>query len=230
MSRQSYPLLALTSAATAAITAYRFTTLDGALAGANGSAHGVSQYDADIGDQYAVTVLGTAIIEAGAAFSKGALLESDALGRAVTAVNGPVLALALEAASGVGVPVEVLLTATPATVADGAKLAQVLASNDITRYSADGVIAVSGIALIDGDTGIAGLTLAAPQPGCQCRIRLDTLASGTVVVTAAAGVTFDGANNTATFDAAGEELVLGYKSATEWEVAENVGSVALSAV
>jgi hypothetical protein len=50
-----------------------------------------------------------------------------------------------------------------------------------------------------------------------------------VVLTTAAGVTFDGTNNTATFNAAGDELVLGYKSATEWEVIENT-SVTLSAV
>lgn len=241
--RQSVSLLTLSVVASAAITESRFVTAAGALCAANGSAAGVSQSAAAIGAMFPVVVLGTAIVESGAAIAKDALLESDATGRAVTAVNGPVLARALEAASGAGEMIEVLLTATPATVSDpeklaavlgavpaAAKLARVLAANDITRYDDDGAIAISGIALIDGGEGIAGLTLAAPQAGCLARIKLDAITSGAVVLTTAEGVTFDGTNNTATFDAAGEELVLGYKSATEWEVVANVGSVALSAV
>ncbi len=228
--KQSVALLTLTLAATGAITANRFVTAAGVVAGANGSAIGVSQFAVSSGEVFPAVAIGTAVIEAGAAFAKDALLESDASGRAVTAVNGPVLARALEAATGAGVEVEVLVFAVPATVADGAKLANVLAANDVTRYDADGAVAISGVALIDGGEGIAGLTLAAPAPGCLCRIKLDTLTSGTAVVTTAEGVTFDATNNTATFDAAGEELLLGYKSATEWEVIANTGAVAFSAV
>lgn len=229
MGRQAVPVLSLSVVAAAAITAHRFALANGTICGANGNAKGVYISDAEVGELVGITVLGTAIVESGAAFAVDANLQSDALGRAVTAVDGPVVARALEAATAAGQLVEVLVIASPSTIADGAKLAQVLASNDITRPSADGAVPISGIALIDGGTGIAGLTLAAPQPGCQARIKLDTLSSGTVVLTTAAGVTFDGTNNTATYNAAGDELVLGYKSATEWEVIENT-SVTLSAV
>jgi hypothetical protein len=86
----------------------------------------------------------------------------------------------------------------------------------------------NGVSAIAGGTGIADMTLAAPSPGDQATIRLDSITSGTVVVTCAAGVTFDGTNEIATFDAAGETLVLAYKSATEWQVVMNIGAVALS--
>lgn len=110
------------------------------------------------------------------------------------------------------------------------KLENVLASNDVTVYDDGGAIDISGIALITGGTGIADLTLAAPEAGVRCEIRIDSLSSGSVVVTTGTGVTFDGTNNTATFDAADEALVLAYSSATQWQIVENVGSVALSDV
>lgn len=111
-----------------------------------------------------------------------------------------------------------------------AKLERVKIQNDATVHAAGGALATSGINLITGGTGIADFTLAAPVPGDRCEIRIDSLSSGDVVVTTAAGVTFDGSNNTATLNAAAEALVLAYKSATEWQVVENVGAVALSAV
>jgi hypothetical protein len=88
----------------------------------------------------------------------------------------------------------------------------------------------NGVSAITGGTGIADMSLAAPSPGDLAIIRINSLTSGSVVVTTAAGVTFDGTNNTATFDAANESLVLAYKSATEWQVVLNIGGVALSAV
>lgn len=229
MGRQATPILALTVTAAAALTEHRFVLQTGLACGANGAAIGVAQTDAASGDAVAVTVLGTAIIDAGAAVTVGANLESDSLGRAVTASNGPVLARALEAASAAGDKIEVLVMANASVVANAAKLAQVVAANDIAEVSANGALAISGVSLVAGGTGLAGLTLAAPQAGCLCRIRLASITSGTVVVTTAAGVTFDGTNNTATFNAAADELVLGYKSATEWKVIENT-SVSLSAV
>lgn len=229
MGRQAIPVLALTVEAAAALTEHRFVLQTGAACGANGAAIGVLQTGAESGDPVAVTVLGTAILEVGAAVSAGANLESDASGRGVTAVNGPVLCRALEAASQAGDKIEVLVMANASVVSSASKLAQVLASNDVTAVSANGALAISGISLIAGGTGLASLTLAAPQPGCQARIKVASLSSGNVVVTTAAGVTFDGTNNTATFNAAADELVLGYKSATEWTVIENT-SVSLSAV
>lgn len=230
MGRQAIPILALTVEAAATLTEHRFITAAGAVPAAGASALGVLQTDAEaVGDAVAATVVGTAILEAGAPVAQYALIQSDALGRGITATDGVVLALTLDAATQAGDLMEVLVISAASYIANPSKLAQVLASHDITRYSAGGAVAISGIALVDGGTGIAGLTLAAPQPGCLCRIKLDTLTSGTVVLTTAAGVTFDGANNTATFNAAADELVLGYKSAAEWEVIENT-SVTLSAV
>ena len=86
-----------------------------------------------------------------------------------------------------------------------------------------------GLTMIEGGNGIADLTLAAPTPGAVATIKLDSVTSGNIVVTCASGVTFDGTNDIATFDAAGETLVLYYKAADEWAVAQNVGAVALSA-
>lgn len=111
-----------------------------------------------------------------------------------------------------------------------AKLARLQIQNDLTAHTGDGACATSGVNLVAGGTGISGLTLAAPVAGDRCEIRIDSLSSGSVVVTTAAGVTFDGSNNTATLDAANEALILVYKSATEWQIVENVGAVALSSV
>lgn len=229
MSRQAIPLLALTVVAGAALTEHRFATAAGAVCGAGGKALGLLHNDAASGDPVAVTVFGTAIMEAGAAIAADAYIQSDSLGRGVTAVNGPVLARALEAASLAGDKIEVLVMCPSAMITDAAKLAQVLTANDVTEVTADGALPVSGVSLVAGGEGLAGLTLAAPQPGCQARIRLASITSGSVVVTTAAGVTFDGTNNTATMNAAADELVLGYKSATEWVVIENI-STSLSAV
>jgi len=109
------------------------------------------------------------------------------------------------------------------------KLKNVLITNDITVYDGDGAINISGIALIDGGTGISGLTLAAPAPGVSCKIKIRSITSGDVVVTTDAGVTFDGTNNTATFNAEDDELVMGYESAIKWSIYTN-NSVVLSPV
>lgn len=88
----------------------------------------------------------------------------------------------------------------------------------------------NGLTIIAGGTGIAGMTIGAPHPGHRAVIRLASITSGSVVVTAAAGITLDGTNNTATFDAAGEAITLVYNGSTAWAVELNVGGVALSAV
>jgi len=87
----------------------------------------------------------------------------------------------------------------------------------------------NGLSVITGGTGIADMTLAAPSPGDVAIIRIDTLTSGSVVVTGGASVKLSGTNVKATFDAAGEALVLIYKAANTWEVALNIGGVVLAA-
>ncbi len=88
---------------------------------------------------------------------------------------------------------------------------------------------VNGLTVITGGTGIADMTLAAPTEGARAIIRIGSLSSGNVVVTCAAGVTFNGTNNTATFNAAEDALALRYKAANTWEVEWNQ-SVVLSTV
>ena len=88
----------------------------------------------------------------------------------------------------------------------------------------------NGLNIVAVGTGLADATLGAPSPGHECTIRVGSLTSGTGVVTTAAGITFDGTNNTATFDAAQEALVLVYEDYNKWAIKLNVGGVALSSV
>ena len=87
---------------------------------------------------------------------------------------------------------------------------------------------LNGLNIVTGGTGIADATIGLPSPGFRCVIRIGSLTPGSVVVTCAG--TFDGTNNTATFDAANESLTLVYNAATAWAIEANVGGVALSAV
>lgn len=114
------------------------------------------------------------------------------------------------------------------TVISAVKLANTIAANDVSVYSTNGAIATSGKAAIIGGTGLV-MTLAAPQEGCFVDILLQSITSGAVTVTTPAGVTFDGTNNTATFDAAADRLSIGYKTSTQWQIFDNV-SVVLSSV
>jgi hypothetical protein len=112
------------------------------------------------------------------------------------------------------------------SLVNATKLSNVAISNDVTVYSAAGAISISGKAAVVGGTGFA-LTLAAPQEGCLVDILLVSISSGSVTVKTPTGVTFDGTNNTATFNAASDELIIGYKSATQWQIFNNI-SVTLS--
>lgn len=104
-------------------------------------------------------------------------------------------------------------------------LDNVLESTVVTLYNTNTAINISGVALISGGTGLANMTLAAPTVGCHARIRLYALTSGSVVIKTPSGVTFDGTNNTATFGAANQEIVLGYETAVRWVIIENDGAV-----
>lgn len=85
----------------------------------------------------------------------------------------------------------------------------------------------NGLTIIAGGTGIADMTLAAPKPGHRAVIRVASLSSGSVVVKTPTGVTFDGTNNTATFDAAEDTLKLVANTSTAWAIESNT-SVTLS--
>nr|WP_295832819.1 capsid cement protein [uncultured Azospirillum sp.] len=133
---QALSLMSLSWRASASVAACRCVGFDGAQIGVQGAkVAGVSDYSAAEGEMFAATCVGTAMVEAGAAFDVGDSLIADAQGRAIpatgplsvkagatavtsTAANGAVLegadlpefvfADALEAATGPGQRVEVL--------------------------------------------------------------------------------------------------------------------------
>ncbi len=110
MSRQSIPLLTLTLALSGAVAAHRFVTVAGAQAGANANTLGVATMAGVSGDKIPVDVIGTTIVEAGAAITAGATLETDADGKAITwDTAGGKVGVALQAAGAAGEFIEVLL-------------------------------------------------------------------------------------------------------------------------
>lgn len=105
-------LLTLTVVAAGALAANRFTTQAGAYPASGGLAFGVTRTGATAaGDLVPTDVMGTAIVEAGAAFALDAQIMSDASGKAITATVGTKFALAraMGAAAAAGDLVEVLL-------------------------------------------------------------------------------------------------------------------------
>ncbi|MBI2801249.1 MAG: DUF2190 family protein [Gammaproteobacteria bacterium] len=110
MSRNHTPTLTLTVVATGVIVADRFITPTGAQAGADANALGVSRFAGVSGDKLTVDVMGTAVLETGAAITLGQTVKVDATGRAIPWVTaGARVGIALEAASGAGQFIEVFL-------------------------------------------------------------------------------------------------------------------------
>lgn len=137
MSASNIPILTLSAQAAGAITANRAVGFDRLQATVQGQkVQGVARSAAALNEYVPVDVLGTTVIEAGAAFAAGAALIVDAQGRAIastgalavaagavavtsTAANGAILqggdppeyvfADALDAATAAGELVEVLL-------------------------------------------------------------------------------------------------------------------------
>jgi hypothetical protein len=111
MSRQSQPLLALALTATGAIAVHRFVGPGVTQAAAAAGTWGVARMPAATGDTITVDALGTAVVETGGAIADGALIETDADGRAVSKTSGPAVARALpgQAATAAGQFIEVLL-------------------------------------------------------------------------------------------------------------------------
>lgn len=84
MSRQARSVMDETLVASGAVTANRFVDFTGAQITAQGAkVAGVAQYDANDGEVLPVTVIGSAVIETGAAISTGEGVISDASGRAI---------------------------------------------------------------------------------------------------------------------------------------------------
>jgi|OM-RGC.v1.028822323 hypothetical protein len=107
---QSTPILSLPVTADGAIAAHRFVTPVGDQAVAGEYTLGVARTAAADATLVTVDVLGTTVVEAGAAINAGATLKSDADGKAITwATSGAKVAVALAAAAAEGDLIEVLL-------------------------------------------------------------------------------------------------------------------------
>ena len=110
---QKISLLTPTVTASGAISVHRLVSFSGAqIAAAGAKALGVATTDAVTGDDLAVDVLGTSVVETGGAFSVGDDIVADASGRAIVnpEVGGEVvLGQALEDSGGAGEFVELLL-------------------------------------------------------------------------------------------------------------------------
>lgn len=110
MSAQAISLLSLALTLTGTVAANRFVTPAGALAGADANTLGAARTGGVATDKVTVDIIGTAVIEAGAAVAAGATVKSDSTGRAITWVtSGAKVGLALEAATAAGQFIEVLL-------------------------------------------------------------------------------------------------------------------------
>jgi len=109
----SIALLTLTVAAAAALSQRRFVTTGGAVPSAGAACVGVTRTSAAAaGDLVPVDVMGTTIVETGAAIAAGAAIECDSSGRAITRASGVTLARMAPgqaAATGAGQFVEVVL-------------------------------------------------------------------------------------------------------------------------
>lgn len=136
-----------------------------------------------------------------------------------------------ETTSATGVTIDgVLLKDGGIVIADGAAIegAHVDAQQELTATGA--ITLTNGTVFLNHATVVIAATLAAPTKGDELII-IDNSATGTAAhtVTLAAGVTFDGTNDIATFNLLGEALHIKAASATRWVILANVGSVGLSA-
>ena len=110
MSKQAISLLALPVTLSATVAACRFNTFAGAQSGAGENSLGVVRTGGGSGDKVTADVMGTAIVEAGAAVTGGDTVKADSTGRAITWVtSGAKLGQALQAAGAAGDFIEVLL-------------------------------------------------------------------------------------------------------------------------
>lgn len=110
MSAQAHPTLALTRTLSGTVAAHRFVSSVGAAVAADANALGVARTSGVSGDLVALDVLGTTIVEAGAAITAGDTLKVTTGGKAITwATSGAKVGIALQAATGDGSLIEVFL-------------------------------------------------------------------------------------------------------------------------
>lgn len=110
---QFYPQQTITLIPNGVINPNRFVDLGGSQAELGEAARGITHDGASAGEKAVpVIVLGTAVIEAGAAFDAGVNLSSDAQGRAILTTEASdytINAISVEAATAAGDFVEVIV-------------------------------------------------------------------------------------------------------------------------
>jgi hypothetical protein len=109
MAAAAKKVLTLSVVAVAALVQARAVTGLGTLPAAGARVLGFTDFSAAAGERVSVGALGSTIAEAGAAITVDVLLEVDSVGRVVPKNTGVAVARALQAASGAGQMVEVLL-------------------------------------------------------------------------------------------------------------------------
>jgi hypothetical protein len=102
------PTLVISMTAAADLTRNRFIGADGDVCAAGALSPGICEYAAAAGEQACVNARGLIIVEAGAAITAGAEVESDALGRAITLDTGKSNGQALDSAAVAGDLIRVL--------------------------------------------------------------------------------------------------------------------------
>lgn len=101
--------LVLTITASASLTQFRAATFAGALPAAGAAGAYPALTGAASGDNIGIVCGGTAIGEAGAAITAGALLEVNASGQYITRSTGTIVGRALTAAGASGDQIELLV-------------------------------------------------------------------------------------------------------------------------
>lgn len=100
--KTSVILATISVIAAAALTKKRFVTATGAVPAAGAWCPGVANADYDIGEAAGIDTHGIVLVEAGAAISAGAAVQTDNQGRAITLDAGVSLGRTLDAATAAG--------------------------------------------------------------------------------------------------------------------------------
>ena len=95
-------ILTTTLQAATALARFRLVNFAGGQAVAGERAVGVSNAAYDVGEQAGVSARGEMLVEAGAAIARGAAVQADATGRAITLAAGVQVGEARDAATAAG--------------------------------------------------------------------------------------------------------------------------------
>lgn len=101
-------ILTLSVLAVAPLTKLRFVNFAGTPAVAADATLGVANANYDAGEQAGVNASGELLVEAGAAIAAGAVVQSDASGRAITLAAGVASGRARDAAAAAGDIIRIL--------------------------------------------------------------------------------------------------------------------------